>query len=102
MAAHGRLRTRHAAEPVSRPDLLRRLEYATQPGPFRFVNELKALEFREISDWLMLALAATATFALGRRSVSRPSTSCFWPRRPSSHFGRGAICGSSFSHPWRS
>jgi len=43
------------------------LEYATQPGPFRFVNELKALEFREISDWLMLALAATATFALGRR-----------------------------------
>ncbi len=43
------------------------LEYATQPGPFRFVNELKALEFRELPDWVMLALAGCATFALGRR-----------------------------------
>jgi hypothetical protein len=42
-------------------------EYAVQPGPFRFVNELKALEFREVSDWVMLALAAAAVFALGRR-----------------------------------
>ena len=32
------------------------VEYATQPGPFRWVNELKALEFREASDWVMLAL----------------------------------------------
>jgi hypothetical protein len=43
------------------------LEYASQPGPFRFVNELKALEFREAPDWVMLALGATAAFALGRR-----------------------------------
>ena len=43
------------------------VEYATQSGPFRFVHELMALEFREISDWVMLALAAAATFTLGRR-----------------------------------
>jgi hypothetical protein len=43
------------------------LEYATQPGPFRYVNELKAAEFREPTDWLFLALGATAVFALGRR-----------------------------------
>lgn len=43
------------------------LEYATQPGPFRFVNELKAPEFREPSDWCMLTLAGAAAFALGRR-----------------------------------
>lgn len=44
------------------------VEYATQPGPFRFVNELKALEFREICDWTMLGLALAAAFALGRRA----------------------------------
>ena len=43
------------------------LEYATQPGPYRFINELKALEFREIPDWVMLAFAGGATYALGRR-----------------------------------
>jgi hypothetical protein len=43
------------------------VEYATQSGPFRFVNELRALEFRETPDWVMLALAAGAMFALGRR-----------------------------------
>jgi hypothetical protein len=43
------------------------LEYATQPGPFHCINELRALEFREMSDWVMLALGAGATFALGRR-----------------------------------
>jgi hypothetical protein len=43
------------------------LEYATQPGPFRYVNELKALEFREPTDWVVLALAAAATFTLGGR-----------------------------------
>jgi hypothetical protein len=42
-------------------------EYATQPGPFRFVNELKAPEFREPSEWVVLALAGSAAFALGRR-----------------------------------
>jgi hypothetical protein len=45
-------------------------EYATQPGPYRFINELKALEFREIPDWVMLAFAGLATYTLGR-----------WPRQ---------------------
>lgn len=43
------------------------VEYATQPGPFRWVNELKALEFREPSDWVMLAFVCIAWFTLGRR-----------------------------------
>jgi hypothetical protein len=42
-------------------------EYATQPGPFRWLNELKSLEFREPSDWVMLVLAGIGCFALGRR-----------------------------------
>jgi hypothetical protein len=46
------------------------VEYATQPGPFRFINELKALEFRELSDWLMLAMTASAVWMLGRRRMS--------------------------------
>ena len=44
------------------------VEYATQPGPFRFINELKALEFREPSDWVMLGLTAAACVVLGRRT----------------------------------
>jgi hypothetical protein len=47
------------------------VEYATQPGPFRFVNELKALEFREPCDWVMLGLTLAAAFALGRRPKVR-------------------------------
>jgi hypothetical protein len=43
------------------------MEYATQPGPFRCINELRALEFREPPDWVGLLLGAAATFALGRR-----------------------------------
>jgi hypothetical protein len=46
------------------------VEYATQPGPFRFVNELRALEFREICDWVMLGLTGAACFFLGRRRFS--------------------------------
>jgi len=46
------------------------LEYATQPGPFRWVNELRALEFREPTDWLMLAMTGAAFFALGRRKLT--------------------------------
>lgn len=42
-------------------------EYASQPGPFRYVNELRALEFREVSDWTMLGLGAAGVFVLGRR-----------------------------------
>jgi hypothetical protein len=43
------------------------VEYATYQAPFRLVNELRALEFRHIGDWAMLALAGGAVFALGRR-----------------------------------
>src|SRR5262249_8216270 len=43
------------------------VEYATQPGPYRFINELKALEFRDVCDWVMLGFAGTAAFVLGRR-----------------------------------
>ena len=43
------------------------VEYATQPGPFNLINELKALEFRGPYDWATLALAGAAAFALGRR-----------------------------------
>ena len=46
------------------------IEYATQPGPFRYVNELRALEFREPTDWLLLGLSGAACFALGRRKVN--------------------------------
>jgi hypothetical protein len=45
------------------------LEYATQPGPYRLVVELTAMDFREIWDWLILAMAGLAVFALGRRST---------------------------------
>jgi hypothetical protein len=44
-------------------------EYATQPGPFRFVNELKAMEFREPCDWVAVALLAGAVYLLGRRQT---------------------------------
>jgi hypothetical protein len=43
------------------------VEYATQPGPYRFINELKALEFRDVCSWVMLAFVGAAAFALGRR-----------------------------------
>ncbi|HTU21419.1 MAG TPA: hypothetical protein VMG10_25505 [Gemmataceae bacterium] len=43
------------------------MEYATQSGPFRCVNELRAMEFRETPDWVVLLLGAAAVFALGRR-----------------------------------
>ena len=43
------------------------VEYATQPGPFHLINELKALEFRGPYDWSTLALTGAAAFVLGRR-----------------------------------
>lgn len=43
------------------------LEYATQPGPYLVINELRALEFRQPYDWCMLGLLCAAFFALGRR-----------------------------------
>jgi len=45
------------------------VEYATQPGPFRFIQELTSPSFREPSDWVTLALAGGAAFALGRRQA---------------------------------
>jgi hypothetical protein len=45
-------------------------EYATQPGPFRWITELQALDFRGLSDWVVLALGGAAAFALGRRSAA--------------------------------
>jgi len=46
------------------------LEYAGQPGPYRWVSELRAPEFRgEVCEWLMLGLFAASAFALGRRSA---------------------------------
>jgi hypothetical protein len=43
------------------------VEYATQSGPFHGINELRAMEFRETADWVVLLLGAAAVFALGRR-----------------------------------
>jgi hypothetical protein len=59
------------------------IEYATQPGPFRWVNELQALDFRGISDWVVLGLGAAAAFALGRHSAITPET----PVSPTRHRG---------------
>ncbi len=42
-------------------------EYATQPGPFTYIEELKPLRFRDVPDWTLLALAASAIFTLGRQ-----------------------------------
>jgi len=44
-------------------------EYATQPGPYRLVVELTAMDFREVWDWLVLGLAGLATFSLGRQRL---------------------------------
>src|SRR5262249_22066582 len=49
------------------------LEYATQPGPFRVVNELMAMDFREGWDWLTLALTLATAYALGRKRQLSPS-----------------------------
>lgn len=43
------------------------VEYATQPGPFAFVNELKAMQFREVGDWLILGLTGVTCWALAWR-----------------------------------
>ncbi len=42
------------------------VEYATQPGPYEFVNELKAMTFRGLADWAFLALFLAGCVALGR------------------------------------
>jgi hypothetical protein len=43
------------------------LDYATQPAAFQLVNEHRAMDFRGTVDWIVLGLAGSATFALGRR-----------------------------------
>jgi hypothetical protein len=43
------------------------LDYATQPGAFQLVNEHRAMDFRGSVDWIVLGLAGSAAFALGRR-----------------------------------
>jgi hypothetical protein len=43
-------------------------EYAMQPGPYQFINELKALEFRTFTDWMVPVLFGAAAFSLGRRT----------------------------------
>jgi hypothetical protein len=40
-------------------------EYATQSAPLQVVQEMQAMQFREISDWAVLFLASAALFALG-------------------------------------
>jgi hypothetical protein len=57
------------------------LEYASQPGPFQFVNELRAMEFREPCDWIVLALTGGACWMLGRSPSSGRGT-----RAPASAF----------------
>jgi hypothetical protein len=42
-------------------------EYATQPGPYNLLEELRALEFRGFWDWIVLGLTLGAAFTLGRR-----------------------------------
>lgn len=43
------------------------LEIATQPGALHYINELRALEFRDAADWVVLLFGVAAVFALGRR-----------------------------------
>ena len=43
------------------------LDYATQPAAFQLVNEARAMDFRGTVDWIVLGLAGSAAFALGRR-----------------------------------
>ncbi len=43
------------------------LDYATQPAAFKLVNEHRAMDFRGTVDWIVLGLAGSAAFVLGRR-----------------------------------
>jgi hypothetical protein len=45
-------------------------EYATQPFAFQVVSEHRAMDFRGPLDWIVLAWAGWAAFALGRRRLS--------------------------------
>ena len=41
--------------------------YATQHAPFQYIQELKAMDFRNPTDWAVLAISGAAAFAIGRR-----------------------------------
>ncbi len=42
-------------------------EYSRQKATYGIFAELKAMDFRELSDWFVLGLVGTAAFVLGRR-----------------------------------
>jgi hypothetical protein len=44
------------------------LEYARQSAPYQLFGELRAPDFRALSDWAVLGLTLAAAFALGRRA----------------------------------
>jgi hypothetical protein len=44
------------------------LDLAGQSAPYQLFGELKAPDFRALSDWALLGLTLTAAFALGRRA----------------------------------
>jgi hypothetical protein len=43
------------------------VDYATQLAPYRYVQELTALDFRAPSHWAVLAITGAGAFVLGRR-----------------------------------
>ncbi len=47
------------------------IEYATQHAAFRYVQDLTALDFRQMSDWAVLAFTGAGAFALGRCTKHR-------------------------------
>jgi hypothetical protein len=47
-------------------------EYGRDTGVFRYVDELQALRFRSVADWIVLALTLSAAFALGSERRRRP------------------------------
>jgi len=47
-------------------------EYAAQPAPFDFVQELQAPSFRSFPDWIFLLVLLTAAWVIGRRRKLEP------------------------------
>jgi hypothetical protein len=42
-------------------------EYGAQTGAYKVIQELTALDFRQLPDWIVLGATLTAVFVLGRR-----------------------------------
>src|SRR5262249_4795112 len=57
------------------------LEYGTQTGAFKMIQELTALDFRQPPDWIFLALTLVTVFVLGRRSQGPRRTVTSWDFR---------------------